>query len=131
MYIQKPSCCTKSRILIDNNKWNFLNIYNHYFCFCRGDNCLYHNLLNIKNSTQICKYKFYLNLIEENKFLFNKTDYLLADFPGDFQSLDDAYPVFEKLIELKKNAYYMTINKYLIMNYINILLILILSMEIF
>ena len=93
------------------NEWKFLNIYNHYFCYCKGNNCLYYNLLNYNNSTQICKYKFYLNLIEENKYLYNKTDYLLADFPGDFQSLDDAYPVFKKLIKLRKSAYYMTINK--------------------
>jgi hypothetical protein len=57
-----------------------------------------------------------LNLIEENKNLYNKTDYLLADFPGDFQSLDDAYPIYKKLISLGKNAYYMTINKILMKN---------------
>ena len=68
-------------------------------------------MINKNNSTQICKYKFYLNLIEENKHLYNKTDYLLADFPFDSGSLDDAYPVFKRLINLKKNAYYMTINK--------------------
>ena len=111
IYIQKPKCETKSKIDLPINEWKFLNIYHHYFCFCRGDNCLYYNLLNHKNTTQICKYKFYLNLIEENKYLYKKTDYLLADFPGDFQSLDDAYPLFKKLINLKKNAYYMTINK--------------------
>ena len=116
IYNQKPKCETKSKIDIPKNNWKFMNIYHHYFCFCRGDNCLYYNLLNYNNSTQICKYKFYLNLIEENKYLYNKTDYLLADFPGDFQSLDDAYPLFEKLIKLKKNAYYMTINKMIFNN---------------
>ena len=74
-------------------------------------NCLQHFFLNKNNATQICKYKFYLHLIEENKHLYNKTDYLLADFPYDSGSLDDAYPVFKKLINLKKNAYYLTINK--------------------
>ena len=57
-----------------------------------------------------------MNLIEENKYLYNKTDFLLADFPGDFQSLDDAFPIFQALIKLNKNAYYMTINKNLIEN---------------
>ena len=98
LYIKKPEYNTTSNILVPNNTWNFVNIFNHYFCFCRGNKCLYQNLLNKKNITQICKYKFYLNLIEENKHLYNKTDYLLADFPGDFQSLDDAYPIFKKLI---------------------------------
>ena len=55
-------------------------------------------------------------LIDENKHLYNKTHYLLADFPWDFRSLDDAFPVFQKLIELKKNAYYMTINKKILQN---------------
>ena len=116
LYIKKPEYKTTSHILVKNNTWNFVNIYNHYFCFCRGNNCLYQNLLNIKNTTQICKYRFYLNLIEENKNLYNKTDYLLADFPGDFQSLDDAYPIYKKLISLGKNAYYMTINRILMKN---------------
>ena len=111
IYISKPEYNTKANVIKQLDKWEFLNIYNHYFCYCKGYNCLYHYLLNLKNSTQICKYKFYLNLIEENKYLYNKTYYLLADFPGDFQSMDDAYPVFLKLIELKKNAYYMSINK--------------------
>ena len=111
LFISYPKYNTKFEAIKESDKWEFLNIYNHYFCYCRGHNCLYHNLLNHKNSTQICKYKFYLNLIEENKYIYNKTDYLLSDFPGDFESLDDAYPVFKRLIELKKNAYYMTINK--------------------
>ena len=111
IYISKPKYNTKSNVIKQLDKWEFINIYNHYFCYCKGYNCLYYYLLNLKNSTQICKYKFYLNLIEENKYLYNKTDYLLSDFPGDFQSMDDAYPVFQKLIKLKKNAYYMSINK--------------------
>ena len=111
LYIQKPVCNTIKNILSPNNEWKFLNIFNHYFCLCRGINCLHHFFLNKNNSTQICKYKFYLNLLEENKNLYNKTDYLLADFPYDSGSLDDAYYVFKKLINLKKNAYYMTINK--------------------
>jgi hypothetical protein len=111
LYISKPECITKSNLAFKNEEWEFSNIYNHYFCFCHGYNCLYHNLLNYQNKTQICKYKFYLSLIDEHRNLYNKTDYLLADFPGDFQSLDDAYPIFKELIKLKKKAYYMTINK--------------------
>ena len=111
LYISKPECNTKSNIAKKKEEWTFVNIYNHYFCFCYGHNCLYHNFLNHENTTQICKYKFYLSLIEESQNLYNKTDYLLADFPGDFQSLDDAYPIFKKLIKLKQSAYYMTINK--------------------
>lgn len=116
LYIKMPEFKSKSNITISNNEWKFINLYNNYFCLCRGYNCLYYNLLNPKNITQICKYNFYLNLIEKNRYLYNKTDYLLADFPGDFQSLDDAYPVFQTLIKFKKNAYYMTINKQVLEN---------------
>ena len=113
LYTSKPECNTKKNIAKRKEEWTFANIYNHYFCFCYGYNCLYHYFFNYENRTQICKYKFYLSLIEEHKNLYNKTDYLLADFTGDFQSLDDAYPIFKELIKLKKNAYYMTINKLL------------------
>jgi hypothetical protein len=109
--ISKPECNTKSNIAKKKDEWKFSNIYNHYFCYCYGHNCFYYYLYNYRNITQICKYKFYLSLIDENQNLYNKTDYLLADFPGDFQSFDDAYPIFKELIKLKKKAYYMTINK--------------------
>ena len=111
IYIKNPNYNTKSKIIKNDNNWEFINIYNHYFCSCRGHNCLYSNLINHKNSTQICKYRFYLNLIEENKYLYNKSYYLLADFDGDFESFDDSFPIFQKLIDLGKSAYYMTINK--------------------
>ena len=114
LYSKAPVCSTITDISFKYNKWIFLNIYNHYFCFCRGKSCLYNLLMNYQNEAQICKYKFYLNLIEENKYLYNKTDYLLADFPWDYQSFDDAFPVFLNLIKLKKKAHYMTINKNLL-----------------
>ena len=110
-YISKPQYNTELNVHVPKNEWIFSNINNYYFCFCSGENCIYNNLVNYKNKTQICKYKFFLNLIEENKDLYPKTDYLLADFPGDFQSFDDAFPIFKKLISLNKSAYYMTINK--------------------
>ena len=101
LYSKPPIYSPITNISNKYNEWIFLNIYNHYFCFCRGNNCLY-NLLNYQNDAQLCKYKFYLNLIEENKYLYNKTDYLLADFPWNYQSFDDAFPVFINLIKLKK-----------------------------
>ena len=104
-FIQKPIYKTKYNINIDDNNWNFTNIYNYYFCFCKGLNCSY------KNISQICKYKFYLYLIDNNRYLYNKTDYLLADFLGTFQSSDDAYPIFTELIKQNKKAYYMTRKK--------------------
>ena len=116
LYIKSPKSKSFQKIALTNNKWKFLNIFNEYFCLCRGFDCLYHSLLNENNSTEFCKYKFYLNIIEKNKHLYNKTYYLLADFTGEFESLDDSYPVFKKLIDLNQNAYYMTINKNIFIN---------------
>ena len=91
-YMETPFHDTKSNIAFQIDIWNFTNIYNNYFCFCKGFNCSY------KNINQICKYKFYLYIIDNNRYLYNKTDYLLADFLGTFQSSDDAYPIFIELI---------------------------------
>ena len=104
-YNEIPLHDTKSNIAMETDKWNFANIYNNYFCFCKGFNCSYQNI------DQLCKYKFYLYIIDSNRYLYNKTDYLLADFLGTFQSSDDAYPIFKELIKQKKRAYYMTRKK--------------------
>ena len=47
--------------------WHFQNIYNHYFCFCKFSNyfeCLY------KDIKKKCKYKLYLNIIDNNKNIY-------------------------------------------------------------
>ena len=103
-YIKKPFCSSKIKYEIIRGDWSFSNIYNNYFCFCKGTRCLY-------NISQICKYKFFLSIIDNNRYLYNKTEYLLADFLGNFQSSDDAYPIFKELIKNKKKAYYMSKNK--------------------
>ena len=73
-YIKKPICSFKKNYSKNRNKWYFANIYNYYFCFCKGSSCLYENIL------QKCKYYFYLYIIDINQFLYNKTDYLFGDF---------------------------------------------------
>ena len=88
----------KANINVKDNDWYFENVYNNYFCFCKGL-CLYEKL------TQECKYLFYLYIIDKNKNLYNKTDYLFADFY--FFSSDDTYPIFEKMIKQNINAHYM------------------------
>ena len=40
LYISKPICTLKRNSINENNNWNFLNIFNKYFCFCIGNNCL-------------------------------------------------------------------------------------------
>ena len=39
-YMQLPLCFLKKDILQYNGKWYFKNIYENYFCFCKGESCL-------------------------------------------------------------------------------------------
>lgn len=39
-YINYPYCSLKRNSILNQNVWNFRNIYNEYFCFCKGLNCL-------------------------------------------------------------------------------------------
>jgi len=90
---------------IKNNIWNFQNIYNHYFCLCKYSNdfkCLYKNI-NIK-----CKYNLYLHIIDNNRNLYKKTDYLFADFSSSNSSPGEAYLIFKEMIRKKLNVHYMT-----------------------
>ena len=61
-FIMKPYCLSKTRVLSRLNEWIFKNLYNNYFCFCKGS-CLY------KDIPELCKYHFYLYIIDNNKFL--------------------------------------------------------------
>ena len=87
------------------NIWHFKNIYNNYFCFCIGRNC------TIKNVSPECKYKFYLNIIYKNRFLYNKTDYLLADFLYGNRAPGDAFLIFKEMIRENMSAHYVTERK--------------------
>ena len=101
LYISKPICISKRNALFWENQWNFLNIYNEYFCFCKGFNCL--NLISKK-----CKYFFYLHLIDINNKIYKKTDFLLIDFVFKKYSADDVYPVYEEMINQNLSAHYFT-----------------------
>lgn len=93
---------TKYNIL--DNEWYFIKLYNYYFCLCKGFFCKYEEI------PQNCKYFFYLYIIYNNKDLYKKTDYLFADFIYNEYSSDDAYPVFEKMIEQNLPGHYLTQN---------------------
>ena len=104
-YFIKPKCSTKFDSNLLDNKWYFINLYNFYFCICKGLFCKYQEI------TQKYKYLFYLNIIDNNKDIYNKTDYLFGDFIYNEYSSDDAFPVFEKMIEQNLPAHYLTQNK--------------------
>ena len=107
-YIINPVCSPKTRLKVLNNTWIFENIYNHYFCFCKGINCF--SKINIKNG-QRCKYNFYLSIIDNNRYLYKKTEYLLADFFYEGLPSDDAYPIFKEMLKSNLSVHYMTQNR--------------------
>ena len=100
-YLAKPIFSNLISYSLKNNIWNFKNFFNNYFCFCKGSYCFNYNI------SKICKYRFYLNIIDNNKDLYEKTDFLFADFFFSSGSSDDAYPIFEEMIRLNISAHYM------------------------
>ena len=110
IFIDFPNYFIKSNIKNDSI-WYFKNIYNHYFCLCKSfknSGCLYENI------SQNCKYLFYLNIINNNKLLFNKTNYLLADFNSGIKAPGESYYIYKEMIKQNLNAHYMTKRKELL-----------------
>jgi hypothetical protein len=103
-YVKYPYFTDKKNSVFDENKWNYKNIYNNYFCLCKGEKCLNSNI------NQKCKYYFYLTIIEGNRYVYNKTDYLFVDFIFAELSSDDVYPIFETMVEQNIPSYYLTEN---------------------
>jgi hypothetical protein len=101
-YTKMPKCILKRNLIVSEDQWRFENLFNEYFCFIKDL-----NPLKLKGS-QTCKYFFYLNLIEKNKNIYSKTDYLFIDFIFKDLSSDDAYPVFKEMIKEKFPAHYLT-----------------------
>jgi CDP-glycerol glycerophosphotransferase (TagB/SpsB family) len=113
-FYMPPFFILKNDITIKDNLWNFRNFYNNYFCFCKGVSCLYN-----KNIYQKCKYKFYLNIIDNNRYLYNKTDFLLVDFIKKNVEPIDGYPIFKEMIKQNLNAHYMTKDDDIFKNFCN------------
>ena len=104
-FILPPSCILKRDIAIVSNEWFFANIYNNYFCFCKGINCFDRNI------NQKCKYKFYLTIVNENRNLYSKNSILISDFFKPNIEPADGYPLFKEMINQDIKAYYMTIDE--------------------
>ena len=95
-YIKFPLHLLKRKYIIEDNYWKFENILGEYFCFSQGKR---NSNLNI---SQYCKYNFYINIIDNSRELYLKTDYFFVDFIFSELSSDDVYPIFE---EMKKKNY--------------------------
>ena len=101
-YMEYPNSILKRYSIIEYNKWTFKNIYNHHFCACNGFNCL------DKNIGGYCKFNFYLYILDNNRNLYKKTDYLFVDLYFKELVPEDTYPVFEKMAKLKYPVHYIT-----------------------
>ena len=105
LYFSLPNFNIKSYLSDIEEKWYFKNIYNNYFCFCKysyNSKCLY------KNMNQKYKYYLYLYFIDNNRYLYNKTDYLFADFSSENTSPGEAFLIFQEMIKMNLNVYYLT-----------------------
>jgi len=103
-YMNYPLLSLKRNVAIFENIWYFKNIYNEYFCFCKGLYCL------TKDNYQRCKYYSYLKIIDDNKNIYKKTDFFFIDFIFSEYSSDDVYPIFREMETQKKPVHYLTEN---------------------
>ena len=102
LYSRFPICNYKRLIGIRNNVWTFRNLYNEYFCFCKGKNCIKQKI------APICKYFFYLSIIDNNKNVYKKTDFLFIDFIFKELSSDDVFPIFKEMLSQNRPVHYLT-----------------------
>ena len=100
-----PYCTLKIYTVISENRWVFTNIYNYHFCFCKGEKCF--NIINYNHYIN-CKFSFYLYIIDNNRDVYKKTNYLFMDFIYANLSSDDTYPVFKKMFRQGYSAHYIT-----------------------
>ena len=112
-YIHYPINSLKRNCNLEESVWKFENIFGIYFCFCKGKKCLESNII------QQCKFNFYINIIDKNRDLYLKTDYLFVDFIFSEISSDDAYPVFEEMEKKKYPVHYITEKKDIYQKYCN------------
>ena len=96
-YFRKPIFDLRRNLIRNNSNWLFRNFYNDYYCYCVGNFCF-------KNEgvSQICKFLYYIVLIDKERYLYPKTDYIFVDFIFKTLTADDTYPVFQ---EMKKQNY--------------------------
>lgn len=110
-YIRTPIIDLRRNNITKDSNWTFNNYYNDYFCYCIGKNC------SDGAVNKECKYLFYMTIIEKNKNLYPKTDYIFADFIFNYLSFDDTYPIFQEMKRQNYPVHYLTENKKIIEKY--------------
>ena len=108
-FLQPPLCFLKGDIAQIEGRWYFKNIYESYLCFCKGESCINIIIFN-QIIFQLCKYYFYLTIIDNNRFLYPKNHYLLSDFFDEKIESVDVYPIFLEMIRENLNVHYLTMS---------------------
>lgn len=108
-YMKPPLSYIKRELAYVEGRWYYNNIYENYFCFCRGESCINLKLLN-NFISQSCKYFFYLTIIDNNRYLNQKTHYLFSDFFSPYIESIDTLPIFKQIIKENLNSYYLTLS---------------------
>ena len=115
-YIRIPNFDIKLSLKVKENIWYFNNIYNDYFCFFKFNNIsdfLYNNI------SQKCKYYLYLNIIDINRNIYKKTDYLFADFSSPETAPGEAFLIFNEMRKQNLKVHYMTKREDIYKNFSN------------
>lgn len=101
-YIEYPLNSLKRNCNKQDYFWKFENIFGEYFCFCNGQKCLDANI------DQFCKYNFYINIIDNNRDLYLKKEFLFVDFIFSDLASDDVYPIFKEMEKQNYLVHYIT-----------------------
>lgn len=104
-YYRIPTFEIKFSLASNESKWYYKNIFDIYFCFCKTTysiNCLYNKI------KQKCKYYLYLNIIDNNRNVYNKTDYLFSDFSSPETAPGEGFLIFNEMNKQNLSVYYMT-----------------------
>ena len=108
-FLKPPLSYKKRDISRIEGRWYYNNLYENYFCFCRGESCI--NIKTFNNyNFQYCKYYFYLTILDNNKNVYRKSHYLLSDFFDKNIEPVDAFPIFKEMINENFNAHYLTMS---------------------
>ena len=108
-FLQPPFFSLKRDITLLEGKWSFNNIYETYFCFCNGESCI--SIINFNSQNfQSCKYNYYLTIIDNNRNLYQKTDYLLSDFFDENIESSDVFPIFKEMYLSNFKVHYLTLS---------------------
>ena len=115
-YVRMPNFSIKFSLSVNESSWYFKNIYNDYFCFCKSNISFYCPYKKIK---QKCKYYLYLNIIDINRNIFNKTDYLFVDFSSSETAPGEAFLIFNEMNKQNFKVHYMTKREDIYKNFSN------------